>query len=362
MKFLMPLKKENVIKLLLLLPFLMAFFFQIQAQSFPLKTGKTPYLETKNGEPFFICAATYNPHEQSTEKILYHFTRLSNLGINTLFIPLKNVKGNDQPKSYIRHINLLRQITRQAALNNLLVLIYPEDTIAMKVSGKSISSKFKAYNNVIWVLNPNDFSIFQTANRSQIKAVYLKDTDSLKNEANLYISENTSALGMKPSRPVVLVYNESLFSDSAAYSLRKLAYGGLLQGSGGIILNQNTNKKWTANNPFYYQIHLFRNILDTIPLHSLEPAPGLVSLNNSLHAASVYKDKAQVSQTVLYRAQPGMFNLNLTSYKSQLKITWIHPSSGKAFHSEVMPNPAEQLFLPPNIESPDWLMFIKEEK
>ena len=361
MKLLLPSMKEKAIRLLPLFSLLMVFYFQLQAQPFPLKTGEGHHLATRKGEPFFICAASYSLDEQSTDKISYNFSRLSNLGINALFVSLNSKDASNQTKGFKNQIKLLRQITRQAYINNLLVLIYPEDTSALEISGKSVSSKFKAFRNVIWVLNPSDFTKLQNGNGRQLKAIYLKHelTDTLKSDADFYIADNKKVSDIKCPKPVVFMYHEPLYSDSVAFNLRKIMYGRLLQGSSGVIINQNTSKKWSANNPFYYQLHLFRNIFDTISLKSFKPAPHNLSPDNS---AAMYTDKAGMGQTVLYHCQLGMFSLNLSSYKSQLKIKWVQPSTGKAFHSEIMPYPAEQLFLPPFVDSPDWLIFIKEEK
>jgi hypothetical protein len=333
--------------------------FRTQAQTFPLKVKNNQFLETKKGKPVFIRACSY-PLTSQTTQISYHLNRLSNSGINTLFISLNNSSLDKNPKSYSRQISHLRKVAKEAALFNLSVLIYPEDTFITETEN-SVFAKLKSLNNIIWLLNEDDFAQVHVFNPKQLRAVYLNNakTDTISIKTDLVVVEG---LNLIKSKPIILLFQEpAAFSDSAALAFRKVTYSGLIKGSTGIITQSLNNKKWSANNPFYFHMRLFSNIFDSIPWFQFKPVNNDFSCGNQF-LTSAKIDTTSAFQLWLYYAKSGMISLNLSLFKSPLKFCWVQPSTGRAFYSQVNTEPAEQLFLPPEVSSPDWLLIIKDEK
>lgn len=346
--------------------------YQLNAQVFPLKTDKeTQLFTTKSGKPFFLSACSYTIVHQSPDDFNYLLNRWSNLGINTLFVKITKedvIKDNRDPlTSFRKKVNRLKRVAGDASMNNMALIVYPENIIKND-SGSlffaTLTKKLYKYNNVLWVFDSTELDAAYAVNPSQLKAIFNTGNSSLNAKVNPdFLISLDSAKNVNSKLPsIVLCRISPQLTDSLIFNFRKALYSGFLKGSSGIILLNEQGKNFTAANPLLYQVRLFRNIIDTLHWEDLKPCPAIVNTGMSQQFSAFSAINSDSTQVLMYYFPSKILPLDLGLFKSDVTFSWIQPSTGKVFNSQVFHKPSDQLFMPPETGSSDWLLLIKPQK
>jgi uncharacterized protein with HEPN domain len=346
--------------------FLSALLFTgwpLNAQTFPLKTNES-HLLTKKQIPFLINGRTADVYQDFATEF-YNLQRYGNLGINTAFVtlPQTNIALTSKgklDKDSRKQVRNLRKFSREAALYNIAIFVSTntDSIMSPEIRNKYLDfvfQKMAGARNVSWIINNIDIQseAITLINKNQLKAT----ETGIEADFHIVYSPTVSPV----SKPFIYQLKAgSLQSAGIIDSLRHSAYTTMMNGASGIIAAYCTQSKATLYNPVSQQLRQLKNTLDSLPWSQFRKFPQIISRTDSGNQqidAAITRDSTIAA---VYLRQYQTLSLNLSSFKTMLKFSWINPVTGKLIETSVLPDPQIQLFLPPynDGKTSDWLLLI----
>lgn len=337
---------------------------QLNAQTFPLKV-KDAYLVSKDQRPFLINGRGADIYSNFSNE-LYNLQRYSYLDINTAFVNLsfdnaELTKKGQPTRDVVKKLKLLKRFTKEASLFNIAVFVAVENHDATKNNynrNKYLQYTFKTMfrnKNVTWILNSQDINSGAfIINKNQLIA---EPASNASHAAHFLIQTKPPFQNQSLSKPIVLLTRTDLTqTDSIRVTPRETAYTGIMTGAAGIIslTSSSTNPLYS---PFSQQLKQWAATFDSIPWQNFMAFPEIIAHSNLNIRAATTHDSALA---VVYFKNLTTLHFNLSSFKSNLKLTWINTINGKVLETVINPIPHNQLFMSPftDADSNEWLLIM----